>query len=57
MLGKNADDDYNAERNFHYKLTLRFRGHANDVDWHIEYDEDKGIYVTQSLLHLLPLRP
>jgi len=44
MLGKDTERDYNAERNFHYKLTLRFRGHANDVDWHIEYDEDKGIY-------------
>ncbi len=44
MLGKDTERDYNAERNFHYKLTLRFRGHANDVDWHIEYDEDEGIY-------------
>ena len=45
MLGKNADDDYNAERNFHYKLTMRFQGSANDVDWHIDYQEDPGIYV------------
>ncbi|MFQ6939574.1 MAG: hypothetical protein ACLRSE_04295 [Alistipes finegoldii] len=45
MLGKNADDDYNAERNFHYKLTMRFQGSANDVDWHIDYNEDPGIYV------------
>ena len=44
MLGKDTERDYNAERNFHYKFTLRFRGYANDVDWHIEYDEDKGIY-------------
>ena len=45
MLGKNADDDYNAERNFHYKLTMRFQGSANDVNWHIDYQEDPGIYV------------
>lgn len=45
MLGKNADDDYNAERNFHYKLTMRFQGNANDVDWHIDYNEEPGIYV------------
>lgn len=44
MLGKDTKRDYNAERNFHYKLTLRFQGNANDVDWHIEYDEEEGIY-------------
>lgn len=44
MLGKDTETDYNAERNFHYKLTLRFRGHANDVDWHIDYNEDPGIH-------------
>lgn len=39
MLGKNTDDDYNAERNHHYKLTLRFNKFANDADWHIDYKE------------------
>lgn len=43
MLGKDEKCDYNAERNFHYKLTLVFNGRANDVDWHIEYKEDKDI--------------
>ncbi len=38
MLGKNMTDDFNAERNTHYKLTLVFRNDANDPDWHIEYD-------------------
>ena len=57
MLGKNADDDYNAERNFHYKLTMRFQGNANDVDWHIDYNEEPGIYVPNPYFHLLPLRP
>lgn len=38
MLGKNMKDDFNAERNTHYKLTLEFKRNANDVDWHIEYD-------------------
>lgn len=41
MLGKDVTTDYNAERNHHYKLTLKFNGNANDVDWHIEYKEDK----------------
>ena len=41
MLGKDTDKDYNAERNFHYKLTLCFKNFANDVDWHIEYEEKK----------------
>ncbi len=46
MLGKNVTNDYNAERNHHYKLTLKFRGNANDIDWHIDYDEEDrpGIY-------------
>ena len=36
--------DYNAQRNYHYKLTLRFNGYANDVDWHIDYKkEDRKI--------------
>ena len=45
MLGQNETTDYNAKRNYHYKLTLRFQGNANDIDWHIEYDEEPGIYV------------
>lgn len=39
MLGKDVEDDYNAERNHHYKLTLRFNKFANDADWHIDYKE------------------
>lgn len=45
MLGKDIYKDYNAERNFHYKLTLVFNGYANDADWHIEYTEDKEMIV------------
>lgn len=45
MLGRDVYKDYNAERNIHYKLTLRFNGYANDVDWHIEYKEDKEIII------------
>lgn len=40
MLGKDTKLDYNAERNYHYKLTLMFKGWANDVDWHIDYKKD-----------------
>lgn len=46
MLGQNADDDYNSFRNTHYKLTLRFKGYGNDADWHIEYEENPGIYAS-----------
>ena len=48
MLGKNVTTDYNAERNYHYKLTLKFNKFANDVDWHIEYEEEvPGIELPQ----------
>lgn len=40
MLGKDTHIDYNAERNHHFKLTLRFNGWANDVDWHIDYKKE-----------------
>lgn len=40
MLGKNVTDDFNAERNYHYKLTLKFKNSANDPDWHIEYEPE-----------------
>lgn len=40
MLGKDNRLDYNAERNYHYKLTLKFNYWANDVDWHIDYKKD-----------------
>lgn len=39
MLGKNVRDNFDCERNHHYKLTLAFKGNGNDADWHIEYDE------------------
>lgn len=46
MLGKDTERNYEAERNHHYQLTLRFNGFANDVDWHIQYEEpDPGVYV------------
>lgn len=40
MLGKNDIDDFNAQRNHHFKLTLRLRGNANEYDWHVDYKED-----------------
>ncbi|WP_455505504.1 hypothetical protein [Coprobacter sp.] len=39
MLGKNITTNYDAERNHHYKLTLKFNNFANDYDWHIDYKE------------------
>ncbi len=39
MLGKNITYNYDAERNYHYKLTLKLRGFANEADWHISYKE------------------
>lgn len=40
MLGKNTTFNYNAERNYHYKLTLKFKGWANQPDWHIDYEQE-----------------
>ncbi|MDE7345117.1 MAG: hypothetical protein K2N48_00055 [Muribaculaceae bacterium] len=37
MLGKDTSFDYDAQRNYHFKLTLGFKGWANDPDWHIDY--------------------
>lgn len=45
MLGKNITDNYEALRNYHYKLTLKFNKFANDVDWHIDYEPDPDIYI------------
>ncbi len=42
MLGKDIETDFNAERSIHYKLTLKFNKHANDVDWHIDYNDEEG---------------
>ncbi len=38
MLGKDITYNYNVERNYHFKLTLGFKGWANQPDWHIDYD-------------------
>ncbi|MDE6484145.1 MAG: hypothetical protein K2L14_01970 [Duncaniella sp.] len=46
MLGKNSTFNYDAERNYHYKLTLKFRGWANEVDWHIHYKEYTRTLIT-----------
>lgn len=39
MLGKDAVKNFDLIRNHHYKITMRFKGYGNDVDWHIEYNE------------------
>lgn len=51
MLGKDTDKNYDAERNYHYKLTLMFKGYANDYDWHIEYDEGQAFDVTDPKIY------
>lgn len=43
MLGKDVYLNYDAQRNYHYKLTLCFNGYANDVDWHIDYRRDEEV--------------
>ena len=43
MLGQDVTYDYNALRNHHYKLTLGFKGWANQPDWHIEYIEPENV--------------
>lgn len=49
MIGKDIKNDYDCERNHHYKLTLKFRGYGNDADWHIEYVEQPGIHLPNPL--------
>ena len=39
MLGQDTEYNYNALRNYHYKVTLGFNGNANNPDWHVEYRE------------------
>ena len=52
MLGKDTHLDYNAERNYHYKLTPMFKGWANDVDWHIDYKKTPLLCVTRAHLYI-----
>lgn len=42
MLGRDVLNNFDVERNHHYKITMCPRGNGNDVDWHIEYKEDPG---------------
>ena len=45
MLGKNTTYNFNAQRNHHYKVTLKFHGWANQPEWHIDYvEENPGLY-------------
>ena len=46
MLGKDTHTNYDAERNHHYKLTLNFKGYANDYDWHIDYKKNEVFEVS-----------
>ncbi|MDE5877597.1 MAG: hypothetical protein K2H47_08925 [Muribaculaceae bacterium] len=46
MLGKDVRFNYDAQRNYHFKLTLGFNGWANDPDWHIDFElPEPGIEV------------
>ncbi len=51
MLGKNTTTNYEAERNHHYRLTMKFNGNANDVDFHIDYKEEAkpGLYTPDTV--------
>ncbi|MDO4931821.1 MAG: hypothetical protein Q4E63_04085 [Prevotellaceae bacterium] len=40
LLGKDADKNCDAERNHHYKVTLKFNGNANEYSWHVDYKEE-----------------
>lgn len=43
MLGQNVSTNYNAKRNCHYKLTLHFKGFADEPDWRIDYVTKFGV--------------
>lgn len=48
MLGQDVRTNYDAKRNCHYKLTLKFKNFANEADWHIEYEEpEPGVMVPE----------
>lgn len=42
MIGKDADRNCDAERNSHFKLTLKLRGNANNYEWHVDYKDSQG---------------
>lgn len=42
MIGKDADRNCDAERNSHFKLTLKLRGNANNYEWHVDYKDLEG---------------
>lgn len=52
MLGKDTKINYSAERNHHYMLTMKFVGNANDIDFHIDYDEENkpGMYAPDVMM-------
>lgn len=52
MLGKDVTYDYDAERNYHYKLTLQFNNWANDADWHIVYEEPTPSVYTPNIYYI-----
>lgn len=52
MLGKDVTYNYDAERNYHYKLTLRFNNWANDADWHIVYEEPTPSVYTPNIYYI-----
>lgn len=52
MLGKDVVKDYDAERNYHYKLTLKFKHDANNPDWHIVYESEKPTISVPSPLYI-----
>lgn len=55
MLGKDVKSDFNAERNHHYKLTLKFKNYANDVDWHIDYKQEEVRIDVPAIYYISPL--
>lgn len=42
MIGKDAIKNCDAERNSHFKLTLKLRGNANNYEWHVDYKDSEG---------------
>ena len=40
---KDAVKNCDAERNYHYKVTLKFNGNANDNSQHIDYREARFV--------------
>lgn len=44
MLGKNTTNDFNAARNYHYRLTLRLKNDARTPEWSLDFEQVQNVF-------------